>query len=78
LHTADLFEGRTLGLFIILFLLILYHFHLRLQAEVPVEHCVRAHGLIQVIVIALVPITIPIIVRLVEYASGLDSSVPRQ
>jgi hypothetical protein len=56
----------------------LYHFHLRLQAEVPVEHCVRAHGLIQVIVIALVLITIPIVVRLVEYASGLDSSVPKQ
>lgn len=63
-------------LFIILFLLMMYHFHLRLRAEAPIDRRVRAHALMQVVVASLALITVRIIFRLVEYASGLHSPVP--
>jgi hypothetical protein len=62
--------------FIILFCVLLARLHLRLRSEAPRSEVTSALRLLYVVYAALLLITIRIIFRLVEYSSGINSSIP--
>lgn len=62
--------------FIILFSVLLVRLHMRLRNEAPSSEVVKALRLLYVVYAALLMITIRIIFRLIEYSSGINSSIP--
>lgn len=63
-------------LFVFLFLALIIGFHRRFKREAPSGSTALATQLLYAVYIALFLITMRIIFRIVEYASGLDSTIP--
>lgn len=64
-------------IFIFLFLYIAVRFQRRVTRESPPDHQVRGLRMLYVLYAVLALITVRIIFRLIEYAHGINSSIPR-